>query len=98
MLAIARAMAALCAWIRRLLARCSGTLEKLSASEAGAERPARAVSHQLAQPLLDVGRQLRRERAAGTCALKGLAGGVGAAIGRERHAQAHPPHAVARRH
>ena len=33
MLAIARAMAALCASIVRLLARCSGTLEKLSAAE-----------------------------------------------------------------
>ena len=40
MLAIARAMAALCASIRRLLARCSGTLEKLSASESS-ERPGR---------------------------------------------------------
>jgi hypothetical protein len=34
MLAIARAMAALCAWIRRLLTCCSETLEILAASEA----------------------------------------------------------------
>jgi len=34
MRAIARAVAVLCAWIGRLLTRCSGTLEKLSASEA----------------------------------------------------------------
>jgi NAD(P)H-dependent FMN reductase len=34
MLAIARAMAVLCASIRRLLVRCSGTPEKLSGSEA----------------------------------------------------------------
>ena len=33
MLAIARAMSALCAWIGHLLVRCSDTLEKLSASE-----------------------------------------------------------------
>ena len=36
MRAIARAMARICAWIGRLLTRCSVTLEKLSASEAEA--------------------------------------------------------------
>ena len=35
MLAIARALAVLCAWIGHVLGRCSVTLEILSASEAG---------------------------------------------------------------
>ena len=45
MLAIARAMAALCASIGHLLARCSGTLEKLSASDSrrGRKAASRAV-------------------------------------------------------